>query len=70
MPKDKWRNTALIMTMPGMHVGPADAAQRNIDQTFPLLGDGHVEPPDLALHCAGIDKCLHFAVNPPSTIRT
>ena len=57
------------MPMPGMHVGPADAAEGNIDNALAGIGDGRLDLPDLAFLRAGIDKCLHFAVTPPSTIR-
>ena len=64
MAKDKRRYAAVIMAMPGMHVGPADAAERNVDKAFATPGNRHIKVADLGLLRARIDKCLHETASP------
>ena len=70
MSQNERRDTALVMAVPGMHVGPADPAEGQIDDALPACGDRRLDITQLACIRTGIDKRLHFAVNPPSTIRT
>ena len=64
------RDPSFIVAVPCMHVGTAYAAKGNIDYALAGAGDRRLDIADFAGFRAGIDKCLHFAVNPPSTIRT
>ena len=68
--KNKRRDPPFIMAVPRMHVGTAYAAKGNIDNALAGRGDRRLHVPDFAGLGAGIDKCLHLAVNPPSTIST
>ena len=69
MAKDQRRDAPFIMPVPGMHVGPADAAEGQIDDALPVGGHRGGDITDFTCVRSGIDKRLHFAVNPPSTIR-
>ena len=70
MPENEWRNPSFIMAVPGMHVRTADTTEGNIDDALADPGDRRIDVTDFTGFGAGIDKCLHFAVNPPSTMRT
>ncbi len=70
MPQNERRVSALVMAVPGMHVGPANSAEGQIDNALATCGDRCFDIAQLTCVCTGIDKCFHFAVNPPSTIRT
>ena len=70
MSQNERRDSALVMAVPGMHVGPADSTKGQIDDALATCRDGCFDIAQLTCVCTGIDKCFHFAVNPPSTIRT
>ena len=70
MAENERRDPPFIMSVPGMHVGTAYAAKGNINYALAGAGDRRLDIAYFAGLRAVIDKCLHFAVNPPSTIRT
>ena len=70
VPEHQGRGATLVMAEEGVHVRPADTYPLNADQFLALGGDGVGHVAIVEAFGAGIDKRLHFAVNPPSTIRT
>ena len=43
MPQNERRDPALVMAVPGMHVGPADSAEGQIDNALPARGDRRLD---------------------------
>ena len=43
MPQNQRRDPALVMAVPGMHVGPADSAEGQIDNALPARGDRRLD---------------------------
>ena len=67
MPKHQWRHPPFIMPMPSMHIRSANATKCQINQNLIIACNRHINITNFRHLRAGINKRLHFAVNPPST---
>ena len=70
MAEDQGRGAAFIMAQIGVHVRAANAHAVNLDKLFAGTGHGGFRVAKLKVFRAGIHKRFHFAVYPPSTMRT
>ncbi len=70
VPQNERCRTALVMSKIGVHIGPTDAACLDADQNLVIPRRRIRRVPKSQTFRPVIDKSFHFAVNPPSTIRT
>ena len=70
MPQDQRGGAAVVVTEIGMHVRATNADAVDADQVMCVIGCWSGSIAVNQLFRASIDKRLHFAVKPPSTIRT
>ena len=70
MPQNQGRYATRILAMPGMHVRTADSAKSQINKGFATARPWRIGLAYFTGLGTGIEKRLHFAVKPPSTINT
>ena len=70
MAQDQRGRAAFVVAQKGVHVRAAQAGRQHTNKALPLVRDwiGHVLVGQR--FNTGVNKSLHFAVNPPSTIST